>query len=156
MNQKVAKGICSTVGTVIRKPDTKVDGGGFMRVKVSLDITRPLSKGRMVSLGQGKEQCVSFKYERLLNICYWCGCLNHDDKDCELWLDSEGSLKVEELQYGPWLRAALISRARKNVVLVPGFFKKVTEGGKPFKRTSDIVRRAPVDSETTPSPPMAT
>ena len=70
MNQKVAKGICSTVGTVIRKSDTKVDGGGLMRVKVSLDITRPLSRGRMVSLGQGKEQWVSFKYERLPNICY--------------------------------------------------------------------------------------
>ena len=70
MNQKVAEGICSTVGTVIRKSDTKVDGGGFMRVKVSLDITRPLSRGRMVSLGQGKEQWVSFKYERLPNICY--------------------------------------------------------------------------------------
>ena len=156
MNQKVAEGICSTVGTVIRKPDTEVDGGGFMRVKVSLDITRPLSKGRMVSLGQGKEQWVSFKYERLPNICYWCGCLNHDDRDCELWLDSEGSLKVEELQYGPWLRAAPVSRARKNVVSVPGFFKKVTEGGKPFKRTPDIIRRAPLVSETTPSPPVAT
>ena len=63
---------------------------------------------------------------------------------------------MEELQYGPWLRAALVSRARKNVVSVPGFFKKVTEGGKPFKRTLDIVRRAPVDSEATPSPPVAT
>ena len=63
---------------------------------------------------------------------------------------------MEELQYGPWLRAALVSRARKNVVSVPGFFKKVTEGGKPFKRTPDIVRRAPMDSEMTPSPPVAT
>ena len=63
---------------------------------------------------------------------------------------------MEELQYGPWLRAALVSRARKNVVLVPGFFKKVTEGGKPFKRTPNIVRRALVVSETAPPAPMAT
>ena len=51
---------------------------------------------------------------------------------------------------------SLVSRARKNVVSVPGFFKKVTEGGKPFKRTPDIIRRALVVSETTPSPPVAT
>lgn len=70
MNQKVAKGICSTVGTVIRKLDTKVTGGSFMRVRVNLDVTRPLSRGRMVSIGQGKEQWVSFKYECLPNICY--------------------------------------------------------------------------------------
>ena len=96
MNQKMAEGICSTVGMVIRKPDMEVDGGSFIRVRVSMDVTRPLSQGRMVSVGQGKEQWVSFKYERLPNICYWCGCLNHDDRDCEVWFDGEGSLKVEE------------------------------------------------------------
>ena len=63
---------------------------------------------------------------------------------------------MEEQQYGPWLRAAPISQAQKNVVSVPGFFKKVTEGGKPSKRTLIIVRRASVVSKTTPSPPMAT
>jgi len=56
MNQKVAEGICGTVGTIIQKLDTEVDGGSFIRVKVSLDITRPLNRGRMVSMGQGKEQ----------------------------------------------------------------------------------------------------
>ena len=69
MNQKMAKGICNTVGTVIQKPEIEVDGGSFMRVRVSLDITRPLSRGRMVSLRQGKEQWVSIKYKRLPNIC---------------------------------------------------------------------------------------
>ena len=54
------------------------------------------------------------------------------------------------------MRAAPVSRARKNVVSVPGFFKKVTEGGKPSKRTLVTVRRASVVSETAPSPPMAT
>ncbi|XP_075640309.1 uncharacterized protein LOC142612063 [Castanea sativa] len=96
MNQKVAKGICSNVGTIIKKSKTEVEGGSFMRVRVRMDITIPLSRGRMVSLGQGKELWVSFKYECLPNICYWCGYLNHDNKDCEAWLESEGSLKVED------------------------------------------------------------
>ena len=82
MNQKVAAGICSQVGTVIKKPEAEGEGGSFMRIRVRVDITIPLSQGRRVSLGQGKEIWVSFKYECLPNICYWCGCLNHDDRDC--------------------------------------------------------------------------
>ena len=55
MNQKMAEGICSNVGMVFKKFETEGEGGSFMRVRVRLDITIPLSRGRMVSLGQGKE-----------------------------------------------------------------------------------------------------
>ena len=96
MNQKVAAGICSQVGTVIKKPEAEGEGGSFMRVRVRVDITIPVSRGRMVSLGQGKEIWVSFKYECLPNICYWCGYLTHDDRDCDTWLESEGSLKAKD------------------------------------------------------------
>ncbi|KAL0008138.1 hypothetical protein SO802_009640 [Lithocarpus litseifolius] len=124
MNQKVAEGICNKVGMVIKKSEAEGEGGSFMRVRVRMDITISLSRGRMVSLGKGNELWVSFRYERLPNICYWCGCLNHDDRDCEEWLESEGSLKVEDQQYGSWLRAAPVDRTRKNLVTVPGLFKK--------------------------------
>ena len=124
MNPKVVEGICSTVGTVVRKSKTKMNGGSFMRVRVNVDVTRPLSRGRMVSVGHSTEKWVSFKYERLPNICYWCGYLNHDNRDCEVWLDSEGSLKVEEQKFGPWLRAPPVSRVQKNVISVPGFFSQ--------------------------------
>ena len=51
MNSKVAEGICSIVGTIIRKSEMEMNGGSFMRVRVSVDVTRPLSRGRMVSVG---------------------------------------------------------------------------------------------------------
>ena len=123
MNPKVAEGICSIVGTV-PMAETEMNGGSFMRVRVSVDVTRPLSRGRMVSVGQGKENWVSFKYERLPNICYWCGCLNHDDRDCEVWLDSEGSLKVEEQQFGPWFCAPPESRIQKKCHFSARFFSQ--------------------------------
>ena len=71
-----------------------------------------------------KEHWVSFKYERLLNLCYWCGRLTHIDKDCEKWFESEGSLQPEDQQFGAWLRALPFVAACKNVVAVPGFFAK--------------------------------
>lgn len=74
--------------------DSKVyDGGHFIRVKVSVDITMPLCRGRLISLKDDKQLWVSFKYERLPNICYWCGRLMHDDRDCEIWIESEGTLR---------------------------------------------------------------
>lgn len=53
-------------------------------VKVNLDISLSLCRGRIVSLENGDKIWVSFKYERLPNICYWCGWLDHSDKDCSL------------------------------------------------------------------------
>ena len=67
----------------------------FFRIRVSVDITKPLCHGRRIALASGKEGWVSFKYERLPNICYWCGRLTHSDKECQLWVKSRGTLKVE-------------------------------------------------------------
>ena len=90
---------------------------------MSLDVTIPLCRGRLVSIGGDKEVWVSFKYERLSNICYWCGCFDHDDKDCKVWLNSEGTLTPEQRQFNPSLRAAPFFPLRKQVVSVPSFYK---------------------------------
>ena len=41
-----------------------------MRVRVSIDITKPLSRGRKFGKSNGEESWASFKYERLPNLCY--------------------------------------------------------------------------------------
>ena len=48
--------------------DKNTDGGetmgdGFFRVRVKVDISKPLCRGRVISLENGKELWVSFKYE---------------------------------------------------------------------------------------------
>ena len=65
---------------------------------------------------------MSFKYERLPNICYWCGCLTHSDKDCDLWLDSEGTLDLESHRYGAWMHAPPFSPTKKATIFVSGFY----------------------------------
>ena len=66
---------------------------------------------------------MTFKYERLPKICYWCGCLDHSDKDYDRWLESEGTLKENDQAYGVWIRAAFASASRKVVVVVSGFYE---------------------------------
>lgn len=75
-------------------------GGNFMRVRVAVDITKPLCRGRKVTWDQTDKGWVSFMYEHIPNICYQCGHLSHDDKDRILLLNSKGTLTLEDQQFG--------------------------------------------------------
>lgn len=89
-----------------------------MRVRVEVDITKPLCRGRKITWdGQG-DGWVSFMHGHLPNICYWCGQVSHDDKDYILWLSSKGMLTLEEWQFGPWIRAPQFNPTRKSTVEV--------------------------------------
>lgn len=104
MTMKVALKISEVIGVVSCPKEFKeMDGGNFLRLKVSLDLTLPFCHGRLISLKNGKQIWISFKYEQLPNLCYWCGRLTHDDKDCKFWIDSEGTLKLEDRQFSPRL-----------------------------------------------------
>ncbi|XP_030970522.1 uncharacterized protein LOC115990895 [Quercus lobata] len=119
---EAAVSIGETIGRVFRPKDSgEMKGGNFMRVRVEVDITKALCRGWKISWDQSGEGWAAFMYERLPNICYWCGLLSHDDKDCLLWLNSKGALRVEEQQFGPWLRAPQFNHGRKSVVEVQGF-----------------------------------
>jgi len=46
---------------------SKMIGGNFLRVRVAIDISQPLCRGRKISIEDGSEEWISFKYERLPN-----------------------------------------------------------------------------------------
>ena len=81
MNKEVAEGICWGISEVCSSENSKMEGCDFMRVRVNIDVSKPLSRGSKISLDDGKDMWVSFKYERLSNICHWCGYLTQSDKD---------------------------------------------------------------------------
>ena len=41
-----------------------------MRVRVSVDITKPLCRGRKIRLNAGEDSWVNFENECLPNLCY--------------------------------------------------------------------------------------
>ena len=96
-----------TIGTVSKQHDIfEIVGGTFLRVRVEVDITRPLCRGRRVTFEEGVDRWVSFQYKWLPNLCFWCGMLLHDEKDCEVWLKSKGTLDEEHKQFRHWIRAS--------------------------------------------------
>ena len=124
-NKRVAERICEAIGKVnVRFDDNESKGDAFIRIRVTIDISKPLCRGRVISLDSVKELWVPFKYERLPNMCYWCGCLTHDDRDCEQWVESEGSLSNESKQFGPWIHAPPFFPSRKNIIKVPDFYTR--------------------------------
>ena len=64
MNNRVAEGLCETAGQVCHLQNAPTeDGGSFMRVRVLVDISQPLCRGRVIAFDDSREQWVTFKYE---------------------------------------------------------------------------------------------
>lgn len=66
MLNEVAFSIGEPLGDVITTKDlSEMRGSNFMRVRVAIDITKPLCRGRRVIWVQDSDGWVSFKYEHL-------------------------------------------------------------------------------------------
>ena len=53
----MAEKICEVVGQVIHSNNlVKIEGGNFMRIRVGLDVSLSLYRGRVVSLENGKKK----------------------------------------------------------------------------------------------------
>nr|POE46508.1 hypothetical protein CFP56_66987 [Quercus suber] len=119
----IAKEIVSIAGQVDMtafKEDIS-NNFNFLRLRVAVDTSKPLCRGRKITMSDGKEGWVRFKYERLPTICFWCGKLTHSDKECPLWEKSRGNLKAKDQQFGSWLRASTPNPTRRTVIRVAGF-----------------------------------
>ena len=122
MNVKAAKKICNVLSQVFHSADpTETKWDNCIRIRVLIDVSLPLCRGRIISMENGKTMWITFKYEHLPNICYLCGRLEHDDRDGDLWLESKGFLTADQKQFGPTLRASPFVSSQKVVVSIPSF-----------------------------------
>ena len=138
-----------------RPTDSKeANGGNFLRVRVSIDLSLPLCRGRLVSLKNEKQTWISLRYERLPNLCYWCRRLTHDDKDCQMWIEIEGTLLPDQRQFGPSIRAPTFISSRKNVIIVPGFYSSKKTRTSSNSMDCDSSSQAPVKSTMNLPVPM--
>lgn len=105
MTRGVGQKIGATLGE-IQDVDVAGDGVGWgrsLRLRVSLDVTKPLDRGRALFL-EGKSFWVSFKYEKLPTFCFHCVGIIHGQQGC-LRPRATRSESQEIGQWGAWLRA---------------------------------------------------
>lgn len=85
--------------------------GQFLRLRISVDITRPLKKIlELEQEGQAEEDIpMQVMYERLPDFCFCCGRIGHQYRECAHYK----SQSKDELAYGPWLKASTITERLK-------------------------------------------
>ena len=73
-----------------------------MRLKIRLDVRKPLKRKKKITRKNGGDFIVNCKYERLGEFCFICGLISHTDRFCRRFLDKRSESAVKE--WGVWLR----------------------------------------------------
>ncbi|KAK2650316.1 hypothetical protein Ddye_017805 [Dipteronia dyeriana] len=114
MNRSSARQLSIMVGKAIEIPsDSKECRGKFVRVKVEIDVTRPLKRAIKLRLDEfNSTVTIPIKYERLPEFCYGCGVLGHSFHDCMDKTSRREAMEGSMTKYGDWLRAVLMGRLK--------------------------------------------
>ncbi|KAH9792118.1 CCHC-type domain-containing protein [Citrus sinensis] len=109
MHRDMVQELGEYIGSV-EDVDTDEEGnciGEIVRLRISVDITKPLQKILEVETEDEGSIPIPILYERLLDFCFCCGLIGHQYKEC---IEYKGQPK-EDLPYGYWMKAT--TRARK-------------------------------------------
>lgn len=66
--------------------DSKNNSSGlreYMRLRIRVDVSRPLKRRRKICKKDKSEVMVNCKYEKLRDICFICGLLSHTKRFCQ-------------------------------------------------------------------------
>ena len=102
----IIKDIGDYVGSFFESDENnfKVSWGNFLRIRVNMDVHKPLKRRMKIKKYGGEWLGVDFRYERLNLFCFICGCLSHTDRKCsKLYEYLEGNVLKP---YGSWMRAS--------------------------------------------------
>nr|POF00084.1 uncharacterized protein CFP56_15941 [Quercus suber] len=82
MCEEVGKDIDGTIGNFLEvdKRSWQSDQAKYMRIRVEVQLNKPLRRGGYVTDAEGGKHWVTYKYERLPTLCFFCGKLGHDIK----------------------------------------------------------------------------
>ncbi|TXG69371.1 hypothetical protein EZV62_004306 [Acer yangbiense] len=114
MNRRTVKWLAEQIGKVIEIPTESRDcWGKYLRVKVLIDISRPLKRWLRLKLDKSDNiVVVGLKYERLPEFCYTCGRVGHSISVCP---DEEAKIEAVEgpsTKFGSWMRASLSEKSK--------------------------------------------
>ncbi|KAJ9187638.1 hypothetical protein P3X46_003067 [Hevea brasiliensis] len=106
MSERVAKELVNYNGNYVEADPRNFTAlwRDYMRIRVCLDINKPLKRRTQIKKPGGEWSWVNFKYERLSMFCYFCGMLGHSDRFCAKLIDHPG-IKRDQFAYGSFMKA---------------------------------------------------
>ena len=104
-SEKILQSIGNFIGEFLASDEHNLTGvwRNYMRLRVSIDVRKPLKRRIRLKREGGEWLWVDFKYERLHNFCFICGILGHTDKICPSIYETDATLVTKP--YGPWMKA---------------------------------------------------
>lgn len=102
MSEAVGKQLSNFFGSFIQY-DAKNNSNiwrEFMRLRVRVDVGKPLKRKKKICKKDKTEVVVQCKYERLGDFCFVCGLLSHTERFCKKKLEESGGSVARE--WGSW------------------------------------------------------
>lgn len=78
------KTMAKAIGEVIEIEEDYLDNNPYRRIRVLIDVTKPLKRFQLIKLKSQTTVKINLKYERLPHFCFLCGLLCHSEKDCSI------------------------------------------------------------------------
>ncbi|KAE8772589.1 hypothetical protein D1007_55405 [Hordeum vulgare] len=143
MDRASGEDVGGAIGEV-QEVETDEDGkavGKYLRVKVKLNITKPLMRGSMVQIDErGRKSWCPFAYEYLPNFCYTCGVISHVERECNTKVK-----KDEKAQFGRWLRAEVEGRRTEDRGRSSGSGSTSSGGGRILSLANGVAEEGVID-----------
>lgn len=81
----MGKKVDNKVGKVIHVDPFGVRGEqvSILKAYLQLAMTKSLKRGIKNAGVNGEEYWITFRYERISSLCYYCSLIGHDDKGCK-------------------------------------------------------------------------
>ncbi|XP_050220766.1 uncharacterized protein LOC126671095 [Mercurialis annua] len=89
----------------------------FLRIRIELDNSSPLLAGFHNTTDATKREWIRFRFEKLPDICFFCGKMGHTRSFCETRITEEeaGIFYAGKYRYGLFMRANPPRRAREMI-----------------------------------------
>lgn len=103
LNEEMARDIGKVLGTILDIDNTAFNSkqSRFLRIHVDIPLSKPLRRKGPALSPKGNKVWIAFKYERINELCFTCGKLEHEMKACHQKTSNTGGI---EHPYGDRMR----------------------------------------------------